>query len=214
MRIATVRDSALDAIKKANTKFDYVLMLDADVFELSIRGIIASFSDHIPSWDVLTANGRYWNFSLAFSILPYVKNAYYDTFAIQQVYDEAKPFDRQISLWRIFSALRKNSMLFPVCSAFGGMGLYKYKAVETARYFDASQEDDFQFCEHISFHRKLKEAGFPSVFVNPAMMLYYNNPLRAFFSGLVKTLIGKKIHALCKALTSKRKLRIKDNETL
>ncbi len=202
MRIAAVRDSALHAIKNSATQFDYVLMLDADVVSLSVRGIISSFSDHLPSWDVLTANGRSFYFYM--NILPFIGDAHYDTFAVQRIYEEARPFNRNIEFRRELSLLRKHSMPFPVHSAFGGMGLYKYAALKNTSYFAAAQEDDFQFCEHVSFHKGLRSLGFCKVFINPAMLLYYNSMMRAFVSGFVKHVFGKAFHRACKKVFSKK----------
>ncbi len=198
MRIAAVRDSALYAIKNSQTEFEYVLMLDADVFSFSVRGILSCFSDYFPPWDVLTANGRLFYFYMLKKFIPFLKEVYYDTFAIQRIHEDARPFDRNINLLREFSLLKKRSMLFPVNSAFGGMGLYKYHVLKDVEYFTSVEEDKFRFCEHISFHRKLRTMGFCNIFVNPAMLLHYNNASRAFFSGFVKHFFGMTVHKIIK----------------
>lgn len=196
MRIALVRDCALAAAARLHAAlesqtgagFDYLLMCDADLQAIDVRGIISSFSDQLPPWHALATNGRGFYFYWAKKILPMLQNGYHDTFALQPLYEEARPFDWQVDLRGRFSLLRKSSAPFRVASAFGGLALYKYSAVAGASYARACREDGGAFCEHVSFHRQLRDNGFPDVYINPAMRARYHNPVRELCAGLAKNL--------------------------
>lgn len=208
MRIALVRDCALAAAERLHGElaaqtgagFDYLLMCDADLQAIDVRGIISSLSSEFPSWHACAANGRGFYFHAAKNIFPMLQNGYHDTFALQPLYEDARPFDWQVDLRGRFSLLRKSSAPFRVNSAFGGLALYRYGAVASASYARACREDDCAFCEHVSFHRQLRENGFPDVYINPAMRAYYHNPAREWCAGLAKYLAKHLVKHLRKSI--------------
>jgi hypothetical protein len=57
-------------------------------------------------------------------------------------------------------AWKRGDPLVAVYSCFGGLGVYRMEAVLGARY---SGED----CEHVTFHRSMREQGFGRMFLNP-----------------------------------------------
>ncbi len=189
-RMAILRDSVLDAAKKSSKKFEYVLMLDADIFWFSIKGILQCFSSFLPSWHALTANGRVF----CWKCIPPFQNIYYDSFAVKPMYEAISPLSWQTHLQKTLSPLNKHAMLFPVESAFGAMALYQYNAIQDIKYTDATEEDGFSFCEHVSFHKQMRKSGHTNIFINPYMMLYYNNPIPFSFYSIIKAVKKRKKH--------------------
>jgi hypothetical protein len=56
----------------------------------------------------------------------------------------------------------------PVDSAFGGMGIYKTRPFQFARY--GGTAGNYEACEHVSFHKKAV-AGGAKLYVNPAFLV-------------------------------------------
>ena len=61
----------------------------------------------------------------------------------------------------------------PVHSCFGGIGLYRMEAWLAARY----SGDD---CEHVTLHRRMREAGYGRQFLNPSQIALYGRKERQF----------------------------------
>jgi hypothetical protein len=62
---------------------------------------------------------------------------------------------------------RRGVPLQPVWSCFGGLGVYRMECLRAAEY---SGED----CEHVYLHRKLRQAGFTRLFLNPSQITLYD----------------------------------------
>ena len=56
--------------------------------------------------------------------------------------------------------------MVPVWSCFGGLGVYRMECFEAAGYGG----DD---CEHVTFHRALRERGLDRLFLNPSQIVLY-----------------------------------------
>ncbi len=56
--------------------------------------------------------------------------------------------------------------LQPVWSCFGGLGVYRMECVKAAAYGG----DD---CEHVVFHRRLRQLGFDRLYLNPSQIVLY-----------------------------------------
>ncbi len=62
----------------------------------------------------------------------------------------------------------KNSEWLEVESAFGGLALYKREAITNLRYSGLDSEGNV-ICEHVEFHKKLRDAGF-KIYINPKLI--------------------------------------------
>ena len=58
--------------------------------------------------------------------------------------------------------------MLPVFSSFGGLGVYKTKALISSRY---SGND----CEHVPLHVGMREAGFLNIYLNPNQITLYSD---------------------------------------
>jgi hypothetical protein len=130
---------------------DLYIVLDADLYGWSLEGIQHSLS-HWGQFDVMASNGLvYWGTVLQ-----------YDSWTWRE--DNWDPVPMSYVHQRVY---RRGDPLLPVLSAFGGMALYRATAFEAAEYGGGD-------CEHVVFHRRLREAGYGRVYVNPSQITLYN----------------------------------------
>jgi len=61
-----------------------------------------------------------------------------------------------------------NAEWVEVDSAFGGLAIYRRKAIEQANYIGLNDEGA-EICEHVLFHRQLRQRGY-RIFINPKLI--------------------------------------------
>ena len=79
-RIATLRNQYLEYLAALNQSFDYLLVMDFDVDQISLQGVLNSFS-RINEWEVVTAYG--------YSTGPNLKERYHDSYALVPLGEES-----------------------------------------------------------------------------------------------------------------------------
>ena len=57
--------------------------------------------------------------------------------------------------------------MVPLNSCFGGLGIYVMDAMTKSAY-------DGSDCEHVPFHRGMKEAGLTEIYMNPSQIVLYS----------------------------------------
>lgn len=157
--LARGRNAIVDKVIELNAT--YMVMLDLDDVNHS-----GSFVDNIQTcfaykgWDMLAANQ---------------KERYYDVWALR------KKGLMEVDCWRQIRHLSENekkkhrqfinsgicfrgSGLVPVQSAFGGMAIYRVKALEGCRY-RGTHADGTEKCEHVDFHLDMLKKG-SKLFIN------------------------------------------------
>lgn len=157
----------------ADRPSDYVIVIDLDLLDFSIIGILHSLG-HEGEWDVITANG-----TCASPLKHFYKGyIYYDTFAYME-HGDTRP--RSVSMLKAYQkhlkSIGPHDGPIRVASAFGGLALYRYEALMCARY-SAQENKEKQIealCEHISLHRQMALAGFDKIFINPKMITVYES---------------------------------------
>ena len=80
-----------------------------------------------------------------------------------------------------------------VYSAFGGLAIYRFEAVKGLRYACPSlRNDDDRVevkCEHYSLYKQMAERGYDKVFINPSMILKYQNlSIKIIFNSIKRKL--------------------------
>lgn len=148
---------------------DYLLILDFDTnFEAS--SILSCFDYENNIWDVLGANQ--------------FPDRYYDIWALRSGEDphncwgkELNQFDRINYINQRQKIISKENNLIPVDSCFGGAALYKSNILDNVRkekkWYDSNNGID---CEHVAFHKLLKEKSNAKICINPGLIsLQYNN---------------------------------------
>jgi len=167
-KMAGFRNKYLEQLEQLNWEPDFVIIIDLDIKQFSIEGILHSIglADY---WDVVTA------FGYAKSLFGGLD--YYDTYALAELGDEylsqtEQSIDRYQSKW---GNLNKDMPLMAVYSAYGGLSIYKYQAIKNCRYSVVSNDDDRVEvrCEHFSLCQQIRDKGFDRIFVNPGMQLKY-----------------------------------------
>jgi len=58
--------------------------------------------------------------------------------------------------------------MMEVDSAFGGLGIYKISTIKNCEYLGVD-DDGFQICEHVEFHRQIRESGH-KLFIDASMI--------------------------------------------
>lgn len=178
-RISFARDCYLEALAVSDFRPDYVMMLDVDIHFFNLHGVLDTLCSTID-WDIVAANGRKFELYVE---KPYIRDIYYDSYAVELLDGESKAFDWNIELQTKFADLNRGDEWRSVHSAFGGMCIYRYEVLfdvshriskPRVTYMSAIAKDGFQYCEHISLHRALRALNYNKIFVNPSMSLYYN----------------------------------------
>ena len=159
-RMVILRNKCLSMVKEeCKFKPDYLLILDADV-NCKLSNLALIIEQAPPDWVMLAANGNFY-FNLMGIKIPLF---YYDLYAY--VPEESRScmltkgqlFDSRFSLHK---KLRGNR--YVKCrSAFGGMAIYDYSAVEGHSYTLVPHEYTFDFkymCEHVPFTLSLAGEG-------------------------------------------------------
>lgn len=142
---------------------DIVVMMDIDVYDFDVDGMMDGITHAPYDWGALFANGR--------SMLPnhhYVRSQY-DQYAIM-AYDEEwcdmtiKKFTphRQLRRGMVLDKAVQRSDYYPVKSAFGGIGIYRYEAIKDLKYKTVMINERCQkaFCEHVPFHLEIIQQGY------------------------------------------------------
>jgi len=132
--------------------FDHVVLLDTDLVGYDATGLAQAFG--WDDWDVLTAKG-----------VSHLRGRflYPDAWAYR---DEHDPEGTARALRVHALVAPRGAPLRPVLSGFGGMALYRMGAFRTGRY----GSDD---CEHVTFHRSLRERGHGRIFLDPSLLTLY-----------------------------------------
>lgn len=167
-RIAHCRNHILDFVKQSGSEFDYVMLADMDGLNASLtRMSVEDCWLRSTDWDVVTANQEH---------------AYYDIWALrhpdwvprdcwQSVRTLERYFGfaeaRQMAVHSRQAQIRLSAPLLEVESAFGGLAIYRREAFVVGEYLGL--EDGREVCEHVHFHRKLRQEGF-RIYINPQLI--------------------------------------------
>lgn len=154
--MASLRNRLLEDIMKLPTP-DLVVMMDVDICDFDIEGIVDGISHAPDDWGALMANGRL--------MLPnHQYNRYqYDQFAYMGYGEEMRDaIYFQPKRGRLLDAKVQQCDYLPVKSAFGGIGIYRYDAIRNLQYTAVMTDDGRQnaFCEHIPFHLDIMKQGY------------------------------------------------------
>jgi glycosyltransferase involved in cell wall biosynthesis len=159
-RLAHGRNIVMNKALELNPEYVVVMDLD-DVNNLLTKdAFMSSFTYPDVDWAVMTANQS---------------EVYYDLWALR-TYDDWMPFD----CWACtkndtvencvnsrFKKIDRESPLISVKSAFGGLGIYKTKYLDGCKYDGG--KDNFELCEHASFHDGILKNG-GKIYINPKMI--------------------------------------------
>jgi len=153
---------------------DYVIVVDLDLYRIELDGIAHAFGQSIP-WDAQFANGR-----ISDPYRAHLADFYWDTYAFWEVGDSTpQTEERMASYWEALQPLEKGMPLVAVQSAFCGVGVYRWDAMKGHRYGVEPNSGDSRvevLSEHVYLHRGMIASGHGRLFINPSMVVYYNEP--------------------------------------
>lgn len=183
-KMAAFRNQYLEYLEGLNQSFDYLLVMDFDVDQISLEGVLNSFS-RVDQWDIITAYG--------YSTGPNLKERYHDTYALVPLGEESSvQTENSIKSlqanWRLH---KKDEQMSGVYAAYGGLSIYKYLQLKQLRYQVLENHDTKVEvrCEHFSICHQLQQKNHTMIMVNPKMHLRYQTLWEAFkrvLSGLVQ----------------------------
>lgn len=171
-KMVDYRNQYLEYIEFHNLQADYIIIVDLDVADISLKGVISSFGTE-QEWDAIASN--------CYSRSPKLKKRYHDTYALIEDGKENIPqseltIDNNRYLW---ANLNINMPFIRVFSAFGGLAIYKYESIKGLRYSVINNHYGGVEvkCEHVSIHYGLKDRGHNKTYINPNMRIKYQNTL-------------------------------------
>lgn len=168
-KMAKLRNTYMEFVDKEGWTADYMMVVDLDVAWIRVDNILSSFER--DEWDAVTAYG--------YSLSPKLKKRYHDTYALTELGDENNPQTEHKTrmLSEEYASMSQNNDWVRVFSAFGGLTIYRFECVKGLRY-KAMDNDDKRVevkCEHFSIYKQMVERGFDKVYINPRMILKYQN---------------------------------------
>lgn len=167
-KMAALRNKYIDYIIKEGWDADYMVVVDMDVWSISLDGILSSFTSNMK-WDAVTAFG--------YSTSPKLKRRYHDTYALTEYGADNVPQTEQMikSLAEKYASLAASDEWIRVFSAFGGLAIYRYECVRGLHYQVLPNEDAMVEvrCEHYSIYKQMASQGDMNVYINPRMKIKY-----------------------------------------
>lgn len=167
-KMVQYRNQYMSFLNDSEKDFDYVIIIDLDIEDFSIDGIAHSFGLS-KLWDVITANG--------YSYSEILKKRYHDTYALIEYGTEDQDQNEHAikTNRKKWSFLKPGLPLIPVFSAYGGLAIYRYKAIKNKKYriIPNSNARIEVKCEHVSLHNDMQRDGFTRIYINPNMLVLY-----------------------------------------
>lgn len=188
-KMTDYRNMYLDHIEKNNILADYIIIVDMDVRNIDIKGVLSSFGTD-QQWDAIAANSH--------SLSPRLKRRQHDAYALIEDGKEFMPqTEAMIDENRIgWSLLHKNMPFIRVASAYGGLTIYRYQAIQNLRYkiFDNLAGGIEVRCEHFSLYQQMREKGYNKIYINPNMDILYQKTTLSFILKKFCEILKKKYH--------------------
>lgn len=150
------RNQLFNIYKKYVKKdYDYIIIVDMDLKAWRNDGIFHSFGVK-KEWDMIGANG--------IQILD-DREVYYDSFAYVGKHWDIIPPGVDIPVFRF------NDSIVPVKSCFGGIGIYKSKALLAGKKYVPKTINGISLCEHACIHMDMRAAGYTRFYINPNLIV-------------------------------------------
>jgi len=171
-KMLSYRNQYLDYISDLNQAIDYVIVIDIDVSAISIAGLIDVINSFDDKTGAIFSNG----ISVKQTIFG-MSEIYYDIFALYEY-----PLKKEYSyspefLGKTFKSINKkikSEPFYKVVSAFGGVGVYNYKAIKGLRYKNVLNplNEKESICEHIPFNQEIISRGFNNYIARDFKVFY------------------------------------------
>ena len=167
-KMCRLRNQYLDYVENVGWSADYLLVVDLDVAQLFLDGILSSFKSDVE-WDAVTAFG--------YSTSPRLKCRYHDTYALTKWGEQDIPQTESMIIKYAdeLGSLKATDCWVRIYSGFGGLAIYRFEAVRGLRYSVLDNADSMVevHSEHVGLYKAMVERGFDRFYINPAMTLKY-----------------------------------------
>jgi glycosyltransferase involved in cell wall biosynthesis len=161
--MAGIRNKYLHQLRSYANRPDYVIVLDTDLEGgWSEEGIANTFGH--GNWDAVGSNGLFAWRGKGLDKPARGGLVHFDAWAFRS---DGQPESHPFGVVNKYVFCRGESMM-PVFSCFGGLSIYRSEAIADNFY---SGED----CEHVPFHRRMRESGFGRIFLNPSQIALYSS---------------------------------------
>jgi hypothetical protein len=175
-KMCKYRNEYMDYLRSCDTIWDYLIIIDIDIDDFSIDGIIDSLLRAPDDWTALFANGKkYIPFILRIPI------CYYDGYPLvlehgnEKIALELTHKEIQKAVDIVSSHLGTKEFIKCV-SAFGGIGIYKYKYIKDSRYStipNTRSKIIESLCDHVSMNYPLYKKNPGTLYISKKMKVYY-----------------------------------------
>ena len=167
-KMARLRNQYLEYVERHGWSGDYLIVVDLDVAQLNLNGILSSFASEVE-WDAVTAFG--------YSTSPRLKRRYHDTYALTKWGEQNIPQTESMIVRYAdeLGVLKTSDRWMRVYSAFGGLAIYRFDAIRGLRYSVLDNDNPMVEVrsEHVAIYKGMVERGYNRFYINPAMVLKY-----------------------------------------
>ena len=195
-KMVSYRNLYLEHINKVEHPIDLVIIIEIDVIEISLTGLINAINSFEEKTGAIFSNG------VSVMKTPFgLSEIYYDIFAVWE-YPLLHEFSYSAgSLAKTFKSINRNikkSPLYSVISAFGGVGIYNYAAIKDLRYKTVLNPVDKQeaICEHIPFNHEIIKRGYKNYIHRDLQVIYKRHKWILILKLLVSERIFNLLHPI------------------
>jgi len=201
-KMVKYRNMYMDYIKTIEHTIDYLIIIDIDIEDFSVDGIVKSILNAKEDWGGIFANGIT---KKEFKGKVFSK-IFHDVFAIceypltDKVSFNAKTLD--IRKKTIQKQVNRNAYT-SIISAFGGIGIYKYDVIKNLKYrvLQNYENGNEAVCEHIPFNIEIIKAGHKNYIARDLYVLYGDH----LFGAILETKLHRKLFELIFSIYRKAK---------
>ena len=167
-RIAYCRNAYMEFLNKEARDEDFVVIADLDGANADLTRPRFETIWARTDWDVCTANQLF----AYFDIWALRAKGWSDIDWMEEYNQLVKGGMRsqkalRIALYAKMKHIGEKSDWISVDSAFGGLGVYRFRAIRGLRYL--GKLNGREICEHVPFHRSIKEKG-GRIFIVPGLI--------------------------------------------
>jgi hypothetical protein len=165
-RMAFYRNQYREFVAASYADFDHVIVVDMDLHVgWSYEGVANTFGH--PDWDFVGSYGIIRRSYLRQTLL-----VHYDAWAFRKEGSYLRLSTKEVN----HMSWQRGDPMLEVASCFGGLGIYRIEAMLACEY-------DGSDCEHVAFHRSMRDTGLDRLYLNPSQITFYgkkaNNLVRA-----------------------------------
>ena len=199
-KMVEYRNLYIDFIQNIDHEIDILIVIDIDVKEISLDGLINAVLAIDNKTGGIFSNGitiqKYFGF---------ISKIYFDTFAVYEYPIFDKFSYTQKSLDKTFKSVNKKikkSNYYKVISAFSGVGVYNYKAIKDLKYRTVLNplNNKEAICEHIPFNIDIVNRGYCNYISRDFQVVYGTHNLGLISKLLIPSILFNFFYPIIKKI--------------